>query len=58
MDEPKTRTEKKGRDKQNPCSVYSSRHVRELERLMEKKAVTATTTTTTTTDKKKPLEKK
>jgi hypothetical protein len=32
--------------------------VRELERLMEKKGVTATTTTTTTTNKKKPLEKK
>jgi hypothetical protein len=54
MDGPKTRTEKKGRDKQNPCSVYSSRHVREQQRFMEKKAVT----TTTTTDKKKPLEKK
>lgn len=33
MDEPKTRREKKGRDKQNPSSVYSSKHIREQERL-------------------------
>ncbi len=37
MDEPKTRREKKGRDKQNPSSVYSSKHVREQERLQEKR---------------------
>jgi hypothetical protein len=54
MDGPKTRTEKKGRDKQNLFSVYSSRHVREQERLMEKRRVASTTTPTTitTTDKK------
>lgn len=33
MDEPKTRREKKGRDKQNPSSTYSSKHIREQERL-------------------------
>jgi hypothetical protein len=33
MDDPKTRREKKGRDKTNPNSVYSAKHVREQERL-------------------------
>lgn len=33
MDDPKTRQEKKGRDKQNSSSIYSSKHIREQERL-------------------------
>ena len=37
MDEPKTRREKKGRDKQNPSSIYSSKHIREQERLQEQR---------------------
>ena len=36
-DEPKTRREKKGRDKQSPNSVYTAKHVREQERLAEKR---------------------
>jgi hypothetical protein len=36
-DEPKTRKEKKGRDKIKPNIVYSAKHVREQERLMEKR---------------------
>jgi hypothetical protein len=36
-DEPKTRKEKKGRDKQSPNSVYTAKHVREQERLAEKR---------------------
>lgn len=37
MDEPKTRREKKGRDKTKTNTVYSAKHVREHERLQEKK---------------------
>ena len=37
MDDPKTRREKKGRDKEKPNSVYSSRHIREQERVKEKR---------------------
>jgi hypothetical protein len=33
MDEPKTRREKKGRDKTKTNTVYSAKHVREQERL-------------------------
>jgi len=36
-DDPKTRKEKKGRDKQSPNSVYTAKHVREQERLAEKR---------------------
>uniref|UniRef100_A0A6C0FAW3 Uncharacterized protein n=1 Tax=viral metagenome TaxID=1070528 RepID=A0A6C0FAW3_9ZZZZ len=36
-DEPKTRREKKGRDKQSPNSVYTAKHVRDQERLAEKR---------------------
>jgi hypothetical protein len=36
-DEPKTRREKKGRDKHSPNSVYTGKHVREQERLAEKR---------------------
>ena len=42
-DEPKTRREKKGRDKQSSESIYSARHVRERERLLEKKPKPAVT---------------
>ena len=37
MDEPKTRREKKGRDKTKTNTVYSAKHVREQERLQAKK---------------------
>jgi hypothetical protein len=37
MDEPKTRREKKGRDKQNPSSTYSSKHIRMQEQLQEQR---------------------
>ena len=37
MDEPKTRREKKGRDKQNPSSIYSSKHIRMQEQLQEQR---------------------
>jgi hypothetical protein len=37
MDDPKTRREKKGRDKTNTNAVYSAKHVREQERLQEKR---------------------
>jgi len=33
MDDPKTRREKKGRDKTKTNTVYSAKHVREQERL-------------------------
>jgi hypothetical protein len=33
MDEPKTRREKKGRDKQNSGNKYTSKHIREQENL-------------------------
>ena len=36
MDEPKTRREKKGRDKTKTNTVYSAKHVREQERLQAK----------------------
>jgi hypothetical protein len=36
MDEPKTRQEKKGRNKSKPNQVYSSKHIREKERMQEK----------------------
>jgi len=37
MEDPKTRREKKGRDKTNNNTVYSAKHVREQERLQEKR---------------------
>ena len=37
MDEPKTRREKKGRDKQNPSSTYSSKHIRMQEQLQNQR---------------------
>jgi hypothetical protein len=37
MDDPKTRREKKGRDKQNSSSIYSSKHVRMQEQRQNKK---------------------
>jgi len=37
MDEPKTRREKKGRDKTNTNTVYSAKHVRGQERMQAKK---------------------
>jgi len=37
MDDPKTRREKKGRDKTKTNTVYSAKHVREQERLQEKR---------------------
>jgi hypothetical protein len=37
MDEPKTRREKKGRDKTKTNTVYSAKHVREQERNQEKR---------------------
>lgn len=49
MDEPKTRREKKGRDKQNPSSIYSSKHIREQERLQ---ALRQSTQNKKTQDKK------
>ena len=40
MDDPKTRREKKGRDKTKTNTVYSAKHVREHERLQEKRQET------------------
>jgi len=37
MDEPKTRREKKGRDKTKTNTVYSAKHVREQERMRQDK---------------------
>jgi len=37
MEEPKTRREKKGRDKTKTNTVYSAKHIREQERLQEKR---------------------
>jgi len=37
MDDPKTRREKKGRDKTKTNTVYSAKHIREQERLQEKR---------------------
>lgn len=45
MDDPKTRREKKGRDKKTN-NVYSAKHVREQERLQEKR-----------NEKKNPIQK-
>ena len=45
MDDPKTRREKKGRDKKSN-NVYSAKHVREQERLQEKR-----------NEKKNPIQK-
>jgi hypothetical protein len=53
MDEPKTRREKKGRDKQNPSSTYSSKHIRMQEQLQEKKHQDAKTQTQTNKNKNK-----
>ena len=50
MDEPKTRQEKKGRNKSKPNQVYSSKHIREKERMQEK---TQTQTQTQNKNKKK-----
>jgi hypothetical protein len=36
MDDPKTRREKKGLNKTKSNTVYSARHVREQERMIEK----------------------
>ena len=36
MDDPKTRREKKGLNKTKSNTVYSARHVREQERIIEK----------------------
>jgi hypothetical protein len=52
-DEPKTRREKKGRDKQSSESIYSARHVRERERLLEKKPKPVVTENPAATEKKK-----
>jgi len=38
MDAPKTRTEKKGRDKQKGATPYSAKHVRQQEALAEARA--------------------
>jgi hypothetical protein len=35
MDDPKTRREKKGRDKTKTNTVYSAKHIREQERLQQ-----------------------
>jgi len=37
MDDPKTRREKKGRDKTKTNTVYSAKHIREQERLQNKR---------------------
>ena len=38
MDAPKTRTEKKGRDKQKGAAPYSAKHVRQQEKLTQARA--------------------
>jgi hypothetical protein len=45
MDEPKTRREKKGRDKQNPSSAYSSKHIRMQEQLQSLRQIKTQDTT-------------
>jgi hypothetical protein len=37
MDAPKTRQEKKGRDKKNKSMPYSTKHVRQQQRFVENK---------------------
>jgi hypothetical protein len=39
MDDPKTRREKKGRDKTKTNTVYSAKHIREQERLQNQRCL-------------------